>query len=205
VSVGDLADCCPCKLARLHNLVKTLSATSMAAAVYAASRALPGVYHAQVTDHRLADNPYESKYGPFEWEAKIADAPLLKNSVCVKDLITHIMVASQEVFIGSKFADPTSENHWMFYHDALSTMTCAKTIVWMHEKDYYRFWLLPKGGLNDGTRYACRPVGNSPEMMPWDASLNKDVDDSFQFHVALTKNLLPTDPPQALRLHDAAT
>ena len=30
--------------------------------------------------------------------------------------------------------------------------------------------------------------------MPWDASLNKDVDDSFQFHVALTKNLLPTDP-----------
>lgn len=41
--------------------------------------------------------------------------------------------------------------------------------------------------------YKGRPVGNSPELMPWDSSLNKDVHDSFNLHQAYTSNLLKDD------------
>ena len=41
---------------------------------------------------------------------------------------------------------------------------------------YYDRWIKPMEGLNTGTVYAGRPPGNGPELMPWDASLNQDVD-----------------------------
>ena len=46
----------------------------------------------------------------------------------------------------------------------------------MKEKGYYERWLTPVKELNAGTVYANRPTGDSPEMMPMDASLNMDVD-----------------------------
>ena len=42
---------------------------------------------------------------------------------------------------------------------------------------YYDCWIKPMESLNAGTVCACRPPGNGPELMRWDASLNKDVDD----------------------------
>jgi len=47
--------------------------------------------------------------------------------------------------------------------------------------------------------YSNRPVGNSPEMMPWDCSLNKDVLDGLNRHVLLTKDL-PNDNPKKFSL-----
>ena len=38
------------------------------------------------------------------------------------------------------------------------------------------------------------PVGNSPELMCWDCTLNKDVDDEFNRHQAYTKQLNASDP-----------
>ena len=73
-------------------------------------------------------------------------------------------------------------------------MTCGDTIEWMRQNRCLKYWLLPLNGLNDGTAYAGRPVGNSPEMMPWDNSLNKDLDDVFKRHAAFTKNLPIGDP-----------
>ena len=49
-------------------------------------------------------------------------------------------------------------------------------------------------GCNGGTDYAERPVGNSPEMMPFDASLNRDVDVCVDAHVAITRDLADDDP-----------
>ena len=45
-----------------------------------------------------------------------------------------------------------------------------------------------------GTPYEDRPVGNSPEMMPLDASLNKDHDDGVRLHMSVTSHLNDDDP-----------
>src|SRR4051812_25421669 len=86
------------------------------------------------------------------------------------------------------------ENNWCFYHDVLSQLTCKETIEWMKLKGYYKYWVLPKQELNDGTIFEGCLIGNSPEMMPWDCSLNKDVDDVFQQHRAWTAQLTTDDP-----------
>ena len=40
-------------------------------------------------------------------------------------------------------------------------------------------------GLQDGTTYADRPVGNSPEFMPLDNSLKRDILHSLHMHNVL--------------------
>ena len=42
----------------------------------------------------------------------------------------------------------------------------------------------------DGTPYAGRPIGNSPEFMHLDNSLNRDILHSFRFHCVLRRFLL---------------
>ena len=48
-------------------------------------------------------------------------------------------------------------------------------------------------GLQDGTPYAGRPVGNSPEFMPLDNSLNRDILHSLRFHCVLSCFVLDWD------------
>ena len=45
-------------------------------------------------------------------------------------------------------------------------------------------------GLQDGTPYAGRPVGNSPEFMPLDNSLNRDILHSLSLHCVLSRFVL---------------
>ena len=45
-------------------------------------------------------------------------------------------------------------------------------------------------GFQDGTPYAGRPVGNSPEFMPLDNSLNRDILHSLRFHCVLSRVVL---------------
>ena len=76
-------------------------------------------------------------------------------------------------------------------------MTATSTIEWMKKKDYLRRWLLPMNQLGaddkDLKAYMNRPVGNSPEMMPWDCSLNKDLKDAVMRHVCYTCHLPEDD------------
>jgi hypothetical protein len=76
-------------------------------------------------------------------------------------------------------------------------MTATFTIEWMRKKDYLRRWLLPVNQLGaddkDLKAYLNRPVGNSPEMMPWDCSLNKDLKDAVMQHVCYTCHLPEDD------------
>ena len=60
-------------------------------------------------------------------------------------------------------------------------------------RSYYSLWIKPEAGLSAGTAYAGRPPGNSPELMPWDTSLNKDVDDCVARHVAVGYGLKEGD------------
>ena len=57
-----------------------------------------------------------------------------------------------------------------------------------HGKSYWDRWLTPQQRLNQGTVYAERPVGNSPELMPLDCSLNKDINDCVARHVLETQD-----------------
>ena len=60
----------------------------------------------------------------------------------------------------------------------------------MKEKGYLHRWLLPLNGLQDGTPYAGRPVGNSPEFMPLDNSLNRDILQPLRFHCVLSQAII---------------
>jgi hypothetical protein len=55
----------------------------------------------------------------------------------------------------------------------------------MQEKGLLKHWILPELGLNKKTIYAERPPGNSPEMMPWDCSLNNDLVEAVMRHVSV--------------------
>ena len=60
----------------------------------------------------------------------------------------------------------------------------------MKEKNYLHRWLLPMNGLQDGTPYDGRPVGNSLEFMPLYNSLNRDILHCFRFHCVLSRFVL---------------
>ena len=77
------------------------------------------------------------------------------------------------------------EDDFFIVHDALVLMTAKETIQWMKEKNYYHRWFLPMNGLQDWTPYSGRPVGNSPEFMPLDNSLNRDILHCLCFHCVL--------------------
>ena len=148
----------------------------------------PGSCPHIVIDHKKNDNPYFSKYGG-NWEEEIRKTVFLKQYCCITDLVEHIHKCSKEAFVGT-----THEDTWYFYHDALKQLTAKSTVEWMKEKGYYRRWLLPQLGLNGNTPYANRPVGNRPEWMPLDNSLNNDIQSSLSLHCAITSHLDDNDP-----------
>ena len=64
-------------------------------------------------------------------------------------------------------------------------------------------WITPVFGCNDeivlsdgsiNTNYAGRPVGNSPEFMPLDNSLNQDIHCAVRSQVSATRSLPKDDP-----------
>jgi hypothetical protein len=102
-------------------------------------------------------------------------------------MVTHIVVESDKLFKGK-----AHEKDWLFGHDALSLLTAHDTVAWMKltfhtdGRSYYDLWLKPE---HLGTYYP----GNSPEMMNWDSSLNKDVDDVVGRHVSYCRHLVEGD------------
>ena len=90
--------------------------------------------------------------------------------VCITDVIRFMMDEAEKVMKGS-----VHEDDLYIVHDDLVLMTAKERINWMKQKGYLHHWLIPLNGLQDGTPYAGRPVGNSPEFMPLDNSLNRDI------------------------------
>jgi hypothetical protein len=140
-------------------------------------------------DHKKEINPYLSRYGPGNWLDKLSNSTFVNKYVSISTLVMHIYTHTKACFAGTQFAE-----NFYFYHDALSLMTATETVVWMKEQDIHKHWLLPELDLNKGTCYEGRPVGNSPELMPLDASLNKDVDDAVHRHIVWTNRMAEDDP-----------
>ena len=104
----------------------------------------------------------------------------------VRDYVEHIVKESAKVFEGT-----TCQDTWMFYHDALSLMTCPETEDWMREKGYLKRWIRPEfsvqypSDLKRSYHYKF-PPGNSPELNTLDNRLNKDIHDCVRYHCLIT-------------------
>ena len=140
-----------------------------------------------------APNPYKARYGDT-WEEEIAKTSRMKKYCDIRSLVTHIFEESANVMKGTKH-----ENDFVVYHDALNFMYAKENKAWMKQqmingRSYYKIWVLPENDLNSGTNYDGRPVGNTPELMPLDQSLNQDVHLCVGRHVAMTRGLDRDDP-----------
>ena len=149
-------------------------------------------------------NPYKFRYGE-EWEKEIVKVRRsgLTRVVCVTDLKEHIESTTKNAFKGTEF-----ETTYRWSHDALKQMTDDDCKAWMKEKKIWHRWIKPELECNDfisvydetkektvtSRHYKDRPVGDSPEMMPLDASLNWDIDCSLCMHVLLTSHLENENP-----------
>ena len=71
-------------------------------------------------------------------------------------------------------------------------MVCKQCQDWMESEGWLKHWILPQHGCNADTRWATSPLGDCPEMQPWDNHGNKYNDDSMKRHVAATRHLPST-------------
>ena len=60
----------------------------------------------------------------------------------------------------------------------------------MRKTGYLHQWLIPLNGLQYGTTYSSRPVGNSPKFMPSCNSLNRDILHSLRMHSVLSRYIV---------------
>ena len=148
----------------------------------------------KTVDHRKADNPYLSKFGEENWMNALKNSSKMSNLVLISDYVEHIWQQSAKVMKGTKH-----EHDWVVVHDALKIMTASTNKEWMRQKGFLHRWVLPSDDLYDHDAelkkaYNGNPIGNSPELMPWDCHLNQDVHASHDHHVLVTKHLKEEDP-----------
>ena len=103
----------------------------------------------------------------------------------ITDLIRFMMKEADNLMKGS-----VHEEYFFIVHDALVLMTAKETIEWMKEKNYFHCWFLPMNGLQDRTPYDGLHVGNIPEFMPLNNSLNRDILHYLRLHCVLSRFVL---------------
>ena len=101
----------------------------------------------------------------------------------------HMVSETKKAYANTEYA-----NNCFFYHDALTQMNSPATTRWMKEEDILKYWILPEQGCNAGTAYYDHAVGNTPEVMPLDASLFNDLDEGVERHIICTSRLPQEDP-----------
>ena len=104
---------------------------------------------------------------------------------CITNLIRFMTNEAEKLMKGS-----VHEEDFFIVHDALVLMTVKETINWMKQKGYLHRWFLPLNGLQDGTPCAGRTVGNIPEFMTLDNSLNRDILHSLRSHCVLSHSIV---------------
>mmetsp|Transcript_32653 Transcript_32653/g.64725 ORF Transcript_32653/g.64725 Transcript_32653/m.64725 type:complete len:231 (+) Transcript_32653:1189-1881(+) len=131
-----------------------------------------------------------------KWEKKLEEIAGDTAIEPPQHLIDHRLAENPYIYTETEniMKGTPHEKDWYFFHDALSLMTSADPIAWMERMGYYDRWLLPKFDLLEGTIYHRSLPGDSPECMPMDNVLNKNIDDAAICHVAVTIHLSKTDP-----------
>ncbi len=134
------------------------------------------------------DNPYQARFGDA-WRVKIKATAQLSKYCDVRDMIAEYLV-QETLRAGKKY----------FYHNALSLLTAKESIDYMRENGYLAMWIRPQNKQFESRpewkmkNYYGQPVGNSPELMQLDTSLNTDVHESVNCHNMLTNELPKNDP-----------
>ena len=146
-------------------------------------------------------NPYLARFGDnWREEMKKFSRSGLTRFCCVTELIEHIDRETKKIY-----KDTPYENNYYWAHDALNQMCSSECKEWMKTNGYFDRWIKPELGCNDivqveepekksSRRFKDRPVGNQPELMPLDASLNWDIDCSLNMHVLMTYHLKFENP-----------
>ena len=185
---------------RIDKLIKVRGVTraKITTWIECAQSANVGAYVNKTIDHRKAANPYLSRYGD-DWKQHIRTDIARSGSICITDLVLHMNSATADAFKDTQWRD-----NYFWYHDALTQLTCKRTRKWLTEEGLIKHWLLPVGPCNKGTVYFGRPVGNSPEIMPWDCSLNADVHSCVEFYSAVCKWIPQEHPLYAQRFSKAS-
>ena len=163
-----------------------------ASAAASGSNPYPIIYLSTTNCDGTPSNPYQARFGDT-WRDEIIKSTALSPFVCITSLVEYVMVESARVMV-----DTEHTNNWYFYHDALSLMTASQTREWMKKtniggENCMQKWLVPMLGCNKDTPFEHRSVGNSPEFMPLDMSLNNDVKIGHNFHCAITSHLAQHD------------
>ena len=116
---------------------------------------------------------------------KLKSSTAMSKFCCITDLIHFMMNEAEKLIKGS-----VHEDDFYIIHNALVLMTAKETINWMKQKGYLHCLLLLLNGLQDGTPYSVRPVGNIPEFMPLDNSLNRGILHSLSFRCVLIHSIV---------------
>ena len=140
---------------------------------------LPGNPPSYFKDHRKAKNPYLSIYGE-RWVDKLKSSTTMSTLFCITNLICFMTNEAERLMKGL-----VHEDNFFIFHNDLVLMTAKEIINWMRQNSYLHIWLLPLNGMQNGTTYSSRPVGNSPKFMPLDNSLNCDILHSLRMHSVL--------------------
>jgi hypothetical protein len=103
------------------------------------------------------------------------------------------------------FKNTKHEDTYTWSHDALTQMCDSACKQFIIDNDYWRTWVKLELSLNSVIRiigedgkskvsrnYKERPVGDCPELMPHDSSLNWDMDMPLNMHCIFTSHL-PND------------
>ena len=101
---------------------------------------------------------------------KLKSYTAMSKFCCITNLIRFMTNEEEKLMKGS-----VHEYNLFIVHDALVLMTAKESINLMRNNGYLHQWLLPLNGLQNGTPYARCPIGNIPEFMPLDNSLNREI------------------------------
>ena len=116
---------------------------------------------------------------------KLKSSTEMSKLFCIAYLIRFTMNESDKLTKGSEHKDD-----FFIVHDAMVLIIAKETMNCMRQNGYLHRWLLPLNGLQDGTPYAGRTVGKSPEFMPVDNSLNREILHSFHMHSVLSRYIV---------------
>ena len=97
---------------------------------------------------------------------KLKSSTATSKFCCNTNLIRFVMNEAKKTMKGS-----VHEDDFYIVHNALVLMIAKETIKCMKYNDYSPKWLIPLNGMQYGTPYDGRPVGNIPKLMPLDNSI----------------------------------
>ena len=116
---------------------------------------------------------------------KLKSSTTMSRFCCITDIIRFVMNEAEKLMKGSVHKD-----YFFIFQDALVLMIAKEKINWMIKNGYLHLWLLPLNGLQDGTPYAGRLVGNIPKFVHLYNSLNRDILNSLRMHSVLSRYIL---------------